>query len=355
MLDVKGVRWLVNGYEEWLAKEDVPIVTGLAVDLLGVDTKPWARLGVDAAIVHLDARGSFTSAYLLDIAPGRATEPQRHLYEATTYVLEGEGHTLVDHPDGTKRQFEWHRGSLFAVPLNMRYRIFNSSGRSRARLAFVTDRPLLMKLYRNERFIFDTPFDFSERSRDERFFRGDGNFIAIREHRNQWETNFVPDLLTFDRMRISNGRGSGSMHINFAMADSTLNSHMSSVPPGNYKKSHRHEEGVHIFQLSGSGYSLYWRERDFRAAGEEPVRVDWTYGLLHSPPLMTWHQHFNVGRDEARYMATQFGSARYPFFKQFASNLRRESHLPNDDQIEYADEDPSIRAGFEREVAAFKG
>ena len=122
-----GVRWLVDAYAEWVAAEAVPVAPGLGVDLTTVPTAPWARMGVDATFVQLEAQDDFTSTYLLDIAPGKATERQRHLYEANVYVVDGEGSTVMEHPDGSRRSFEWHRGSLFAVPVNMPYRIFNSS------------------------------------------------------------------------------------------------------------------------------------------------------------------------------------------------------------------------------------
>jgi mannose-6-phosphate isomerase-like protein (cupin superfamily) len=354
MLNVTGVRWLINGYEEWLGRENVPVATGLAIDPMTVETKLWPRMGVEAAVLHLDARGNFQNAYVLDIAPGKATERQRHLYEAVVYVLDGQGSTVIEHPDGGKRSFEWHRGSLFAVPVNMAYRIFNSSGQQRARLACVTNLPMLMKLFRNEKFIFDTPFDFTERFREEKFFRGDGTYIPVAEHRNQWESNFVPDLLTFDQMRISNGRGKGSTNIMFILADGTMHAHMSGIPVGGYKKSHRHREGFHIFQLSGAGYSLYWRNKDYASAGEEPIRVDWTYGLMHVPPAGVWHQHFNVAGEEARYMAINFGSLRYPFFEDDVKGMLRPSNLPNDGQIEYEDENPEIRRIFDAEVAKYR-
>jgi gentisate 1,2-dioxygenase len=340
------VRWMIDGYQEWLDRENVPIVTGLAADLMAVETKPWARLGANAAFVHLDARGDFCSLYLCDIAPGKATERQRHLYEEVVYVLDGQGSTAVDLPNGQKRSFEWRRGSLFALPVNVGYRHFNASGQRNARLACVTNLPMVMKLYRNERFVFDTPFDFSERVGDERFLRGEGTFLPTREHRHMWETNFVPDLLTFDQLRVSNGRGQGSKNIMFVLADGTMHAHVSEIPAGNYKKAHWHGDGYHIFQLSGDGYSLYWNK------GEEPKRVDWTYGLLHSPPLHTWHQHFNVADEPARYLAIAFGSMRYPFLNEKRATIDRVYAVKNSAvQIEYEDEDPAIRTLFDEERA----
>lgn len=324
----------------------MPIVSGLAVDLMTVETRLWPRLGADAAFVHLDARGDYCSLYLCDIAPGKATDQQHHLYEAIVYVLDGSGSTVVDLPDG-KRSFEWRRGSMFSVPVNMPYRHFNASGTRRARLANVANLPMVMKLYRNERFVFDTPFSFGERVAEERLFRGEGVFIPTREHRHMWETNFVPDLLTFDEMRTSNGRGQGSTNIVFLLADGTLHAHMSGIPSGNYKKAHFHNEGVHIFQLSGEGYSLYWK------TGEEPRRVDWTYGLLHSPPRGVWHQHFNVSDGPARYLAIDLGSQRYPYLADRIATIGRAYTEKSAFQIDYEDEDPAIRALFDRERAAF--
>src|SRR5688572_13591149 len=120
-------RWIIDGYQEWVEREGVPIHSGLAIDLPNVETRPWARMDVNGAFAHLNARGDFTSLYLLDIPPGKATSPQRHLYEEVYYVLDGRGSTTVEFDDGDRHSFEWGTGSLFAIPVNMRYRHFNGS------------------------------------------------------------------------------------------------------------------------------------------------------------------------------------------------------------------------------------
>lgn len=341
------IRWMIDGYEEWLAREGVLVHQGLAVDLMTATTQPWARLGANAAFVHLQARGDFCSLQLVDLPPGGATSPQRHLYEEVFYVLDGQGSSVVDLPNGKRQSFEWTRGSLFSLPLNAGYRLHNASGQRTARLASVSDLPAVMKLYRNDRFVFGTPFDFAERLGEERFLRGEGTFIPTREHRHMWETNYVPNLLTFDQMRLSPGRGAGSLNIMFILADGTLHAHMSEIPVGAYKKAHVHGEGYHIFQISGEGYSLYWHK------GQPAERVDWTYGLLHSPPNRMWHQHFNVSSEPARYLAIGFGSQRYPFTAEKMQVIQRTYTVKSDVQIEYADEDPAIRRLFEEECAKF--
>ncbi len=338
-----GVRFMVDGYTEWLDREGVPVYAGLAVDPTTVETKPWARLGADAAFIHLDARGDFLNAYVIDLAPGTATGRVRHLYEAVTYVLEGTGSTTVELPDGRKHSFEWGKGSLFCVPLNARYQLFNGSGRSRARLVAVTDLPLKMRIFRNDRFVFGTPFAFTERLGEDGYFKGEGTFHPTREHRHMWATNFVPNLLTFSELRASPARGAGGTSIAFALADGSIHAHVSEIPIGRYKKAHHHDEGYHIFQLSGAGYSLYWR------AGGERVRTDWTYGLMHSPQAGMWHQHFNVADEPARYLAVQYGSFRYPILKSKMDIVGRPTGVPAPFQIEYEDEDPEIKKLFEAE------
>jgi hypothetical protein len=334
------VRWNVDVYDEWVAKEGLVPVTGLAVDLPRAETKPWARFGVDGALIHLDARGDYLNSYLLDVPPGGATSPVRHMYEAVVYVVDGRGSTVLTLTDGSTREFEWGKGSLFSLPLNTMYRHFNASGKNRARLYSVSTLPIMMKMFRNETFLFDTPFDFTERFSQENMLRGDGKFHEVREHRHQWETNLVPDLLTFDQMRMSPGRGAGSTNIQFVIGDGSIHAHESEIPVGNYKKAHIHGDGFHIIQLSGVGYSLYWFD------GEEPTRVDWQYGLLHSPQSNMWHQHFNVSDEPARYAAMAFGSIRYPILREKRKVLDRDYRVGGSYQIEYADEDPSIRADF---------
>ena len=146
--DLSAVRWLIDGYLVWAEGEGIPIVEDVAIDLPNVATAPWPRMGVDGAFVHAHSRGDYCSIYLLDLPPGTTTNRVHHLYEAIYFVLDGQGSTVVEGPGGDKRSFEWGKGSLFCLPLNAPYRIYNSSGQNRARIAVCTNLPMVMKQFR---------------------------------------------------------------------------------------------------------------------------------------------------------------------------------------------------------------
>src|SRR5262245_36925636 len=148
-------RYRIDSYMDWVKAEGLPIVEDYGIDLFTVQTQPWARYGVKAAACHLKGRGDFANMFLFEIPPGGSTTPQRHIYEEVFYVLEGTGSTQLEFPDGAKRSFEWSARSMFAIPLNARYRHFNGSGQKRALVVSTTKLPLVMNQLRNNDFILD--------------------------------------------------------------------------------------------------------------------------------------------------------------------------------------------------------
>src|SRR5918993_594307 len=192
-----GPKLLLDPYVSWAENEGVPITEDFGIDLLRVPTAPWPRFGVEGGIVHLKGRGDFVSIFVLDLAPGAKTEPQRHLFEEVVYVLSGHGSTTVESSDGRKHSFEWGPKSLFALPLNARYQHFNTSGREHARIASTNNFCMMLNLFHNEDFVNNNPYEFPERQ-------------------------------------------------------------VSQMPVGTYKKGHRHGPDFHVFAVTGQGYSLLW-------------------------------------------------------------------------------------------------
>ena len=96
--DANNLRYLIDSYRDWMTGEGIPIVEGIAVDLNGVTTAPWARLGsgVRGAFVQLRGRGDFVGLHVIDIPPGGATDWSHHLFDEVFYVLSGHGSTIID-------------------------------------------------------------------------------------------------------------------------------------------------------------------------------------------------------------------------------------------------------------------
>src|SRR5262249_4088938 len=224
--DIAHPKMLLDHYAAWAVKEGVPITEDLGVDLLEVPTAPWPRFGIDGGLVHLKGRGDFVSIFVLELAPGAKSAPQKHLFEEVIYVLSGHGNTTIETSDGRKHSFEWGPKSLFALPLNARYQHFNSSGRERARLASTNNLALMLNLFHNETFVFDNGYDFPERQGAAKYFSGEGEFIPVRPGRNMWETNFVPDLAGFE-LKAWEQRGAGGSNMMFILADRTMHAHTS--------------------------------------------------------------------------------------------------------------------------------
>lgn len=338
----KERKFLLDPYLDWAEAEGVPIHEDFAIDMLAVEATPWDRYGVNGAICHVKGRDDFLTTFLVELPPGKATVPTRHVYEEVVYVLSGHGSTTVETESGS-HSFEWGPKSLFSVPLNARYRHFNGSGREPARLAATNNLTYLINLFRNERFIWDNDFGFSERLGGTGYFSGEGEYIDVLQGRHQWETNFVADLSGFE-LKAMPTRGAGGTSLRFILAEGSIGCHCSEIPPGTYKKGHRHMNGVVIHAVTGKGYSLLWYE------GEQDFhRADWQHGVIYAPPDQMFHQHFNISPAPSRYLAIQMGSVRYPMTQgkkdiwgpqgMFAKGVDEGGM-----QIEYADQDPRIHA-----------
>jgi mannose-6-phosphate isomerase-like protein (cupin superfamily) len=344
--------YLVDPYKDWAEGEGIPIHLDFGHDLLTLETAPWERYGARGCFAHTKGMGDFMSNYVLEVEPRKNTEVVRHLYEAFFFVLAGHGSTVVWLPDGSQRSFEFGPKALFAIPLNCRYQIFNGSGSEPVRLSVTNDAPLTINLYHNLDFVFENDFAFADRVGDPKYFEGEGQHNVYNKSsvkvQNVWETNFVHDLTSFKLYEFE-GRGKGSMNVNFILAEGTMHSHVSQMPVGRYKKGHRHAAGTHVHAVDGSGYSLLWYEGD-----EEFVELPWRHGIMYTPPFWMYHQHFNTGDTPARYVACSLGSRRYPFIalrRRSAEGAGAVSVSKGGRQIEYDEQDPRVHRKFLEELA----
>ncbi len=87
----------------------------------------------------------------------------------------------------------------------------------------------------------------------------------------------------------------------FELAENrVLSAHLAELAPGTNSVRHRHTTEAYLYIVKGEGFSI------INYDGQPEQRVDWREGVLLSPPVWAWHQHFNTSQTEtARYLAVQ--------------------------------------------------
>jgi uncharacterized RmlC-like cupin family protein len=343
------VKFLLDPYLSWGDGEGVPVIDEVAVDLKAIETTPWARIGdgCKGALIHLAGRGDFVALHMIDIPPGGSSGWLRHMYDDIYYVLSGHGHCQVEVKKGLTQTFEFGPHSMFAQPLNSPHRFFNASGQEQVRLVSANNAPLWINLAHDDRFIFDSDFVFESRIGKDSYYTGEGDFIPMTPGKHMWETNFIPDLASFE-LPAWESRGTGSRNIKFILADAVLHAHCSQMAVGTYKKGHKHEAGAHVFALTGTGYTLMWYPGD-----KDFMRHEWEHGFVFAPPDGMFHQHFNTAPEPARYFACSLGSHRYPMtsFKKSRKTTPESDAATGGLQIDYPNQDPRIHKLWLEETA----
>jgi oxalate decarboxylase/phosphoglucose isomerase-like protein (cupin superfamily) len=326
-------------YTRWVRNEGLEIISAHYIaNLHTVELKPWARRGGSGVYINHEASRTSNDCYVCEIPPGGKLAPQRQLFEEMIYVLDGRGSTTVWNSAGQRITFEWNKGSLFAIPINCWHQHFNGQGQQPARFVSVTNGPVVINLYEDLDFVFNSEHDFKNR------FAGEPDYFANKGEQKGLllETNFVADAINLPLISAKE-RGAGGGHIRFNMAKGSMNSHISQFPVGTYKKAHCHGPGAHVIIMGGEGYTLMWPE------GEEPKRYEWHEGTMVVPPNLWFHQHFNTGTTPSRYLA----------FKHEVVSIRNAQGVPKawisrrigGDQIDYADEQQVVRDLFTEALA----
>lgn len=324
-------------YRKWVRGEGLDIIPAHYIaNLRELELKPWARRGGRGIYINHEASRTSNDCYVCEIPAGRSLTPHRQLFEEMVLILEGRGSTTVWNGSGARTAFEWKAGAMFAIPLNCWHVHYNGSGTAPVRYVAVTNGPAVMNLYGDPEFVFGTQYDFTGRfSGEPDYFSAHGEQIGFL-----LQTNFIPDAVNLPLIE-ARERGAGGGHIRFNMAKGSIPSHISQFAVGTYKKAHAHGPGAHVIVLSGEGYSLMWPE------GGEPTRYPWQVGTLIVPPNRWFHQHFNSGVAPARYLAFKHFSPRNPQGVPLSWISRRKGG----NQIDYADETPTVRGMFAEALA----
>jgi quercetin dioxygenase-like cupin family protein len=354
----------LNPYAEWLKTEGIPIYRDFAVtDLRALELKPWSRVGGLGAHVNLVGGEGVNTAYVCELAPGTATKPQRYLFEETLYFLEGEGESELWAPKGQKYSVQWKAGSVLGPPLNMWRRHINR-GSKPARFLSVNNAPVVIDLFHNADFVFNNDYVFRDRFDNAgEFLRSGDDKLHMKSVKSAesskgvytFHGSFIPDARTIT-VKGSTSRGKGNSRIELELSNNTMQTHISEVSTGTYKMAHRHGPGSHVVTLNGQGYTLFWKGSTRYSDAPEKRKVDWTDGSLTVPPDGWFHQHFNTGRDAARYIAPNWGGDGRWFMEGLGGGgythlLDSVDVKKGGNMIEYEDEDPQVREMYVAELA----
>jgi hypothetical protein len=352
----------VTDYQKFMQEQEIPVHGGYGVkDAREAARKPWSFTGTPAAFIDLIGMEGFSGMQVVEIPPGGATLPRKHLYQQLICILEGHGaaEVWIDGQEAKKSTFEWGPHSLFSPPLNATYRLINGS-RSPVIYLAVNDAPMIMDLFHNRDFIFNNPYLFKDR-----FSPDDGQYFEREQRFRQqtsmiWETNLIDDVaeaLVDDEER----KGAGVKITIFDMAENSFAGHLTEWPVGRYHKGHHHQGGAILLILRSSGYSLMWPQeigvRPYQNGFEDQiVNFEWGPYSVFSPPTKWFHQHMNTGSETARQLAFRpGGSARNPTgFRRSGSRVVDGvagvyvSYRKGGTLIEYEDEDPRISVDFHK-------
>jgi quercetin dioxygenase-like cupin family protein len=348
-------------YDAFVEREGIPRVReeiGFA-DVTKLPRADWARTGGKGT--YLELTGTFQSErgiYVCEIPGGGELKPERHLYEKQLYILRGRGAAEVWQGAGKKLRFEWQEGSIFAIPRNSWHKLYNT-GRDPVIFLAVTTAPRLMNTVDDLDFVFNCDYEFDG------LYKDGENYFHAADHRtvegwyNQtiWHTNFIPNAYTAmvnpQEQKVAGGDLTG-----YRMGNPFPHGHISQWPQGRYHKAHYHGPGAILLGLNGDGYVLAW-PRELGAQpyqeghGDQVVRVEWGRDSIYSPADGWFHQHFNSGAGPARHVAV-YGMV-LPLgvhdLDEAAGWKGHKSFKEGGTLIEYEDEDPQIRADFERSLA----
>ena len=276
-------KFMVDSYLNWLKAEGASIVSAPAIDLLTVDVKDWARIGMKAAVCHVDGRCDFLSAFVIDLAAGASSAPMRHAYEEAFYVLSGAGETEVTLSNGEIRTVTWDTKKLFAVPVNATAR-HRATGSSPARFVALSDFRYLMGLYRNEAFLF-------------------GNSAPMQDR----QARALAAGLVADPLSVPVSQDEMTP---VPLADMSIGVDVTALASKQSTLARRQMQGRHILGVDGAGFTL-----SFNTQEAEAKRTDWRHGMLVGLGPMRFHQHFNVGGSPARFVSVELGSLSSPMFR----------------------------------------
>jgi oxalate decarboxylase/phosphoglucose isomerase-like protein (cupin superfamily) len=325
-------------YDRWMEAQDVPVHRGYFIeDLRTIEVAPWSERECNAAFIQLEGMEGVAEARISELAGGATVPPMKFALDEVIYTLNGNGICTVWAEGVDKHSFEFGPRSLFLIPRGAYRQFANARGDQPLRLLHNSYLPVAMSMEPDPGFYFNNPYGHPEllQPREEELYAVAKRAPSMGRGAS-WYGNFFTDMGAWENLVPHRQRGGGGHVVDVSFPHSQMGGHMSVFPPGTYKKGHRHGPGRVIVIPAGEGYSIMWPE------GGEKVIAPWHEASMFTPPDRWFHQHFNVSKTPARYLAL----APLPQFSGHSEKVEDRSR----DQIEYTREEPWIREMFEDEL-----
>jgi quercetin dioxygenase-like cupin family protein len=300
-------------YDRFMEDEGVPCYRGIGVRRVqDLPMAPWKRLGGKGSYIQLYGTEGLWGMYVIEVPAGGALNIERHVYEKQVFVIDGRGSTEVWNEGQAKKQtFEWQRGALFSIPLNAYHRFVNATN-APALLLCGTSAPNIINLVDNLRFVFDCPFNFTER------YAGDSDYFLQKDDIEpdpvrglaMKRTNYMADIINCE-LPLDNRRSPGYRRIQPEMGAQRFHLWIGQHENGRYSKAHKHTSSAVLICVKGKGYTYTWPDplgmtpwKDGR--GDKVLRQDYEpIGLVSAAPMSGdwYHQHFGTSKDPLRLTA----------------------------------------------------
>lgn len=302
-------------YDNWMESQGIPIYRDLGVERCqDLPLKPWDLYGGNGTFIQLWGTENLWGSFVLEIPGAGTTNSIKHIYEQQFLVMEGRGSTEVweDGNEDKKHTFEWQAGSLFAIPLNARYRMVNATSQP-AKLLGGNLAPQVINTFDNTEFVFNCPFNFRDRfdPNTEDYYKPNDEISAdpVRGLAMK-RTNILPDIINCE-LPLDNRRSPGYRRIEPHMAGQNFYMWIAEHETGRYSKGHAHGSAAVLICLKGKGYTYTWpaeigatpwkdgKNDQVKRQDYEPV------GMVTAAPMggEWFHQHFGVSKGPLRLTA----------------------------------------------------
>ena len=300
-------------YDRFMQDEGVPCFRGIGVRRVqDLPMTAWKRLGGKGTYIQLYGTEGLWGMYVIEVPAGGALNIERHVYEKQVFVIDGRGSTEVWNEGQAKKQtFEWQKGALFSIPLNAYHRFVNATN-APALILCGTSAPNIINLVDNLRFVFDCPFNFTER------YSGDNDYFIQKDDIEpdpirglaMKRTNYMADIINTE-LPLDNRRSPGYRRVQPEMGSQRFHLWIGQHENGRYSKAHKHTSSAVLICVKGKGYTYTWPEhlgatpwKDGK--GDKVIRQDYEpIGIVSAAPMSgDWfHQHFGISKDPLRLTA----------------------------------------------------